>query len=300
VRDARLAGQLRWGPAFPDAGNSGYVSEIDDVAVPLLLVALGAGEVEHVVRVDVFLIEAIVANRAVRSRVAEDLPNAVAAPARSGEAERRRMTIPAYRLPEGIERGSRFGPTWKNVIQEAISGNEQRFAQWTHCRGVGNVSYGLQNSSDPVGDFNAIVAMWRAHGGSLLPFRFRDWSDYTANDEPFGSGDGTTTAFQICKVYDPSYKLLGLPGTLTYVRNITLLDGTPVIKVNGVVTTALTISSSGMVTFTTAPPAGHSLNWTGNFDVPVRFDTDQLEVVTNEADLTSIRSLPIREVIGEA
>lgn len=210
------------------------------------------------------------------------------------------MTIPAYRLPEWIERGSQFGPTFKNVIQEAVSGNEQRWATWTKCRGVGDLSYGLLTSSDPVGGFKAILSIWRAHFGSLLPFRFRDWSDYTADDEPFGSGDGTATAFQICKVYDPSYILLGTPGLLTYVRNITLLDGVPVIKVNGVVTTALTISASGLVTFTTAPPAGQSLNWTGTFDVPVRFDSDQLPVIMNEADLTSIRSIPIREVIGES
>src|SRR4029077_16268937 len=112
------------------------------------------------------------------------------------------MTIPSYRLPENIERGSRFGPTFRNVIQEAVSGNEQRFAQWTKCRGVGDLSYGLKNSTDPDGDFKAILALWRAHAGSLLPFRFRDWSDYIVTDEPFGSGNGTEVNFQICKVYD--------------------------------------------------------------------------------------------------
>src|SRR5580765_3886602 len=145
------------------------------------------------------------------------------------------MTVPPYRLPEAIERGSEFGPTFKNVILEAVSGNEQRFAQWTKCRGVGNLSYGLQNSTDPIGDFKVILAMWRAHFGSLLPFRFRDWSDYTANNEPFGTGNATATDFQICKVYDPSYLQLGVAGTLFYVRNITLLDGAPAIKINGVV-----------------------------------------------------------------
>jgi len=213
------------------------------------------------------------------------------------------MTVPAYRLPEYIERGSQFGPTFKNVIQESIAGNEQRFAQWTKCRGVGDLSYGLLTSTDPVGDFKAILSIWLAHSGSLVPFRFRDWSDYTAVDEPFGSGDGTETLFQICKVYDPSYILLGVPGVLTYVRNITLLDGAPVIKVNGVVqtvTTHYTISSSGMVAFVTPPTDGHSLNWTGQFDLPVRFDTSQLPVVMNEADLTAIRSIPIKEVIGES
>ena len=33
--------------------------------------------------------------------------------------------------------------------------------------------------------------------------------------------------------------------------------------------------------------------------MPVRFDTDQFSVVMNEADLISIRSAPIKEVIGE-
>lgn len=212
------------------------------------------------------------------------------------------MTIPAYRLPKGIERGSGFGPTFRNVIQEAISGNEQRFAQWTKCKGVGDLSYGLQTSADPVGDFAAILALFRAHFGSLYPFRFKDWSDYTATAELFGTGDGTTTAFQLVKTYDPSFILLGSTGSLFYVRTINLLATTPVIKVDGVTKTVVTdynISTTGLVTFTSAPANLKPLTWTGEFDIPVRFDTDQLPVVMNESDLTSIRSIPIKEVIGE-
>ncbi len=211
------------------------------------------------------------------------------------------MTIPAYRLPEGIERGSGFGPAYRNVIQEAIAGNEQRLALWTKCRGVGDLSYGLLTSADPVGDFRAILAIWRAHGGSLLPFRFRDWSDYTATAENFGTGAGVETEFQLTMTYDPSQILLNTPGSLLYVRDITLVDSAPVIKVAGVtqtVTTDYTISADGVVTFTSAPTG--ALTWTGTFDVPVRFDTDQLPVVLNEADIASLRSIPIKEVIGES
>jgi uncharacterized protein (TIGR02217 family) len=215
------------------------------------------------------------------------------------------MSIPDYRLPERIERSSKFGPSFRNVIQEAIAGNEQRFAQWTKCRAVGDLSYGLMSSDDPVGDFMAILALWRAHFGSLYPFRFRDWSDYTTTDELFGNGDGSTTSFQLVKTYDPSQILLSTPGSLFYVRSITLVCSTPapVIKVDGVtktVATDYTISSSGVVTFAPAPPAAAVLTWTGQFDVPVRFDTDQLPVVMNEADLTSIQSIPVKEVIGES
>jgi uncharacterized protein (TIGR02217 family) len=54
-----------------------------------------------------------------------------------------------------------------------------------------------------------------------------------------------------------------------------------------------------MVTFTTAPASTAQLTWSGEFDVPVRFDTDQLPVVLNEADVASMNSISIREVIGE-
>jgi uncharacterized protein (TIGR02217 family) len=213
------------------------------------------------------------------------------------------MTIPSYRLPIHIEKGSGFGPSFKNVIQEAISGNEQRFAQWTKCRGTGDLSYAILESSDPIGDFRAVLALYRAHFGSLYPFRFKDWSDYTATDELFGNGDGSTTSFQLVKTYDPSEILLGSPGTLFYVRSITLVSGTPTIKIDGVTKTPATdytISSSGVVTFASAPSGATVLTWTGEFDVPVRFDTDNLPVVMQEEDLASIRSIPIKEVIGES
>lgn len=211
------------------------------------------------------------------------------------------MTIQAWRLPEGIEKGSQFSPTFQNVIQEAISGNEQRFAQWTKCRGTGDISYGLLNSTDSDDDFRAIVAIYRACFGSLLPFRFKDWSDYYVTNENFGTGDGSTLAFQLTKTYDPSLVLLGVAGSVLYVRDITLLATTPVIKVDGVTKTVVTDYNivNGIVTFTSAPANTKALTWTGEFDVPVRFD-GPLNIIMNERDLLAIGSLPIREVIGES
>lgn len=213
------------------------------------------------------------------------------------------MTIPSYRLPVNLEKGSGFGPSFKNVIQEAVSGNEQRFAQWTKCRGTGDLSYAILESNDPVGDFRAVLALYRAHFGSLYPFRFKDWSDYQATDELFGNGNGSTKDFQLVKTYDPSQILLGVPGSLFYVRSITLVTGTPTIMIDGVAktpSTDYTISSSGVVSFVSAPAGSTELTWTGEFDVPVRFDTDNLPVIMQQQDLATIRSIPIREVIGES
>lgn len=212
------------------------------------------------------------------------------------------MTIPAYRLPPHIEAGSQFSPTFNNVIQEAIAGNEQRYAKWTKCRGVGDVAYGLLSSEESFDDdFRAVMAIYRAHVGSLYPFRFKDWSDYIATDENFGTGDGVETTFQITKTYDPSQILLNTPGTLLYVRNIFLFAAAPVIKVDGVtktVTTDYTISSSGVCAFTSPPANDKSITWTGEFDIPVRFDGD-VRLGVKEANIITITSLPIKEVIGE-
>jgi uncharacterized protein (TIGR02217 family) len=207
------------------------------------------------------------------------------------------MTIQGYRLPDNIESGSGFGPSWDNVEQVSIAGTEQRFARWTKCRGVGDLSLGLQDSDDPLGDFRAIYSMFLAHRGTLYPWRFRCHYDCTAEDELFGTGAGVETQFQLTMTYDPSEILLGIPGSFFYVRDITLPVGTPIIKVGGTPTVAFTISS-GVVTFTSAPTG--DLTWDGTFDIPVRFDTPSLPVIMNAGNLAGIRSIPIKEVIGES
>ena len=65
------------------------IGEIHDVAYPLFLIALGGGEVQDVVRVDVLFVEPIVVHGAVRLRVAENLQQTVAAAAGTGAQIRR-------------------------------------------------------------------------------------------------------------------------------------------------------------------------------------------------------------------
>lgn len=215
------------------------------------------------------------------------------------------MTISAYRLPPNIEAGASGGPEFTTIIQEAVSGKEQRIPQWSKSRARYDIAYGIRESDDPVGDYKAVLALFYAHLGQVYPFRFKDWSDYQADDDLFGLGDGSTTQFQIGKTYDPSLILLNVPGSITYFRPIYLLVGNPVIKVDGVtktVTVDYTISNSGLVTFISAP-AGPSpaaeLTWTGEFDIAVRFDTDYLAVTMEHHAIMEIDSIPIREVLGE-
>jgi len=210
------------------------------------------------------------------------------------------MTIADYRLPETIERGAHGGPDFKTVIQESISGKEQRIILWARCRASYDIAYSVLKSDDPAGNYIKVLTLFYGHQGKAYPFRFKAWNDYQANSEQFGVGDGTTTAFQLTKTYDPGQVLLGTPGARVYVRNIVLPVASSVLVFdNGAPAGSHTLGAGGVITFATAPVSSHKLTWTGEFDLPVRFDTDHLPVVMNEADLVGISTIPLREVIGE-
>jgi len=210
------------------------------------------------------------------------------------------MAFPTYRLPPDVEEGAQGGPEFATVIQESVSGQEQRIKVWAKCRAKYDIGYSVLHSDDPVGSYRAVLSLFYAHNGRFRPFRFKDWGDFEADETSFGVGTGSATAFQLSKTYDPSLILLNTPGSFTYTREIYLLSTTPTIKVNGVVTTALTISATGLVTFTSPPANGHALTWSGEFDIPVRFDLDYLPVVMNVNSIAQIGSISLREVIGSA
>ena len=106
-----------------------------------------------------------------------------------------------------------------------------------------------------------------------------------------GTGDGTTTAFQLVKRY--------ASGSQTWVRTITkpvagsvavALNGTPQASGWSVDTT------TGVITFTTAPGLSVAITAGFEFDVPVRFDTDVLDVTLDLERLGSITSIPLLEI----
>lgn len=216
------------------------------------------------------------------------------------------MAFPTYRLPPEVEVGMRGGPTYYNVIQEAISGQEQRVRVWAKCRGRWDCGYSILDTEATAGAFRAVVALFRAHFGSLHPFPFKDWGDYQLTNELIGTGDGSETAFQIIKTYDPSQIILSTPGARTYVRDIYLPRSGLVVKVDGAtqtITTDYTIGSTGIITFTSPVPNEDDITVTGEFDVPVRFDLgpgEPLPLSINENNIAQIDGFTLREVIGTA
>jgi uncharacterized protein (TIGR02217 family) len=55
-------------------------------------------------------------------------------------------------------------------------------------------------------------------------------------------------------------------------------------------------TTTGVITFTTAPGLGVAITAGFEFDVPVRFDTDALDVTLDLERLGSISSIPLLEI----
>ena len=206
------------------------------------------------------------------------------------------MAFHEIRFPDNISRGARGGPERRTQIVELSSGDEERNASWANSRRRYDAAYGVRRADD----LAAVVAFFEARNGRLYGFRWRDWGDYksclpsgtpAATDQNIGTGDGATTAFQLVKTY--------ASGAQIWSRTITKpVSGTVVVAIGGIVqTSGWSIDiATGLITFTTAPVNGAAITAGFEFDVPVRFDTDRLDVTHDIERLGSITSIPLIEV----
>lgn len=206
------------------------------------------------------------------------------------------------RFPTAISRAAHGGPERRTDVVVLGSGAEERNARWADSRRSYNAGYGVKS----LDDLHAVIAFFEERRGRLHGFRWRDPSDCkscppestpTALDQTIGTGDGTTAAFQLVKIYGSAFN----PWTRAIRKPV---DGTVLIAVAGVTQapgTAFTVDpTTGLVAFQPGHvPADDAIITAGfEFDVPVRFDTDKLEINIQGFRHGAIPSIPIVEIRG--
>jgi uncharacterized protein (TIGR02217 family) len=199
------------------------------------------------------------------------------------------------RLNEAVERGAKFIMGFKTSILLMFSGREKRNVVWAQQRKRFDIAYGISTRED----YEESVAFFAARQGKGRGFRFKDWSDYQiAAGQIIGTGDAVTRDYQIIKSYTSS---------VSYNRTITRpVASSIIVKVAGVVSTQWTLQTGGIIRFNTNPPGsppvyyipqvGQVVTIACDFDVPVRFDTDEISVELEWSEAGSIDSMPIIEV----
>jgi uncharacterized protein (TIGR02217 family) len=205
------------------------------------------------------------------------------------------MSFHEVQFPPSISYGSRGGPKFSTSIITVSNGAEQRNVNWSKARASYDASCGVKTQLE----LHDLITFFRARQGKAYGFRFKDWSDFksvdpntatTDIDQVIGTGTGALTTFQLKKNY--------ISGPTTFVRDIKKpVSGTVKISVNNVSQpTGWTVdTTTGIVTFTVAPGNGLLVKAGYEFDVPVRFDTDELSISLDDYNIGST-SVPIVEV----
>jgi uncharacterized protein (TIGR02217 family) len=202
-------------------------------------------------------------------------------------------------FPLAVSFGVTGGPERKNEIVQLASGREKRNARVALSRRSYDAGTGVRS----LNDLYDVLAFFEARRGSLYAFRFRDPFDMKSCrpdatpgpiDQALGVGDGTRASFPLVKNYGE--------GALAHARPIAKpVSDTLRIAVAGEESDPADFSfdeATGAVTFAGAVPAeGQAVTAGYEFDVPVRFDTERIEIGLRSFKAGQIPNIPLVEVI---
>lgn len=185
-------------------------------------------------------------------------------------------------FPDRLAQGAVARAETSNEVVETDGGYEQINERWAYPRHLYEIELPATRTDDT--DYLAVRSLYY-QARTAHTFLFRDFGDDTLTLEQIGTGDGTTTAFQIQKYYSSA----------SYGRKITRLSAVTAATVAGVSAAYTVDLATGIITFSVAPANGAAIRVSGTFLVPVRFaepiDFEGIDYRTQQA-----RSIVLREV----
>ena len=203
-------------------------------------------------------------------------------------------------FPLDIALKSAGGPQRRTDVVALGSGAEERNARWAHSRRRYDAGYGVKTHEA----LSQVIAFFEERRGRLYGFRWRDRLDnssaapdvaVSATDQAIGTGDGTTAIFALTKTYGAVYSPYQRPIAKPVAGSVRVaVAGSEVAE-----GTAFTVdTTTGLVTFLTGhlPASGQAVTAGFLFDVPVRFDTDYLEVDLSAFAAGAIPKIPLVEI----
>lgn len=203
------------------------------------------------------------------------------------------------RLPEDVERNMNTGIQWNTTKITLANAFNKSNKNWALPLKRFDVSYGI--SLKP--DLDEVIDIFYVVNGGFGGFRVKDWADFEIGDsfgaddttrQSIGSTDGSTATFQVFQ-----HKVVG---SATFdIPKVKLVSGTVRVWVNDVEVfeggggSQFTVDlTTGIITLgaTLAAQSGTVVAVILQFDEPVQFDTDLMNIDTTVFHIEAVISIP--------
>ena len=167
---------------------------------------------------------------------------------------------------------------WKTVKSDALSGRRTRVSLWTYPLYDYDLPFSFFRGDTTFAEYQTMLGFIDAVNGAGQLFQYDDPTDDAVANQPFGAGDGATTAFQLVRAIGGQSAPVFLPKLAAGLVTQITVGGNP--------TTNYTVSAYGVVTFGFTPAVGASIQWTGGYYQPCRLDDDvtmfeQFSIISN-------------------
>jgi len=175
---------------------------------------------------------------------------------------------------------------WKTRVQEAISGKEVRLADWTYPRHQWELTFefllqGTLNSRT-LTDFATLSGFFNLRQGVYDSFLYTDPDDNTVTGQTIGTGDGSTTVFQLLRTFGSFIEPVLAPNTINAIKLNGVTQGGGSYSVS---------STTGQITFNSAPGNGVAITADFTYYFRCRFVDDTMDFEKFMKQLYSTKSV---------
>lgn len=177
------------------------------------------------------------------------------------------------------------GPRYSTTIATTKAGFERRNADWTTPLG----KWDIGERQVTLADLGDLLHFFHARKGRFEAFRFKDFADYRVDIGNCALISLRNGAYQLAKAYGGTVRRITKP----------VIGSVRVLDINGAVLDCHIDYSSGVVSQVVGEPA----SWEGEFDVAVRFDSDDFKHRFDHFDRDTkmgifyVSSMPVVEVL---
>ncbi|HUZ30942.1 MAG TPA: DUF2460 domain-containing protein [Xanthobacteraceae bacterium] len=178
------------------------------------------------------------------------------------------MTEPIFPALAGLGWSVKRAPVWKTRTQQAISGKETRLADWSYPAWRWELTFDFLRADPVAAEFQALAGFFNARQGAFGTFLYADADDNAVAGQAIGTGDGATTSFQFVRAFGGFIEPVLAPNVVSAVTLAGVAQAPSTYSVD---------STTGLLTFTTAPAFGAAVAASFTYYFRCRFAEDTLD-----------------------